>query len=84
MWRLQHRQFVVVQKPANRDLQERSRGDVIAVEDCDKLAPGLTQSVVQIAGFSPGVLRACYVAHAGLRCELAKLAARSVVQQDYV
>jgi len=57
---------------------------VVTIEDGDKLAPGLTQCVVQVAGFGAGAFRSREVLHAGLRCELAKLAARSVVQQDYV
>ena len=43
---LQHRQLGVAQKPTDGDLQEGACGDVVAIEDSDKLAAGYWRSAL--------------------------------------
>src|SRR6202167_4477678 len=43
---LQHRQLGVAQKPTDGDLQEGACGDMVAIEDSDKLALALAECVI--------------------------------------
>ena len=81
MRRLQHGQLLVTQEGAHRQLQERSRGHMVAVEDRDELAVGARQCGVEVAGLGVQVVAAGEVASPAGQAELLEIIATAVIEQ---
>ncbi|MOA08850.1 hypothetical protein D3C78_1286480 [compost metagenome] len=78
--RLQHRQLLVFKEPAHGQLQERTRGDVIAVEDGNKITASMLERMVDIARFGVFMGRPGDVLHPDLCGKGFKLWAVTVVE----
>ena len=79
--RLHQRQHRIFQKAADGGLQKHARGDVVAVEDADKLSLGQGQRVVEVPRFGVLVVVAGNIAHSDVGGEHGKLAALTVIQK---
>jgi hypothetical protein len=77
---LQHGQPLLGEEPAQRELQEAARGNVVAVEDGDERGAHLRQRVVDVAGLSVKIVLARDVADPGLLGEEAEVLAAAVVK----
>lgn len=78
--RLQHRKQLVAQKPAEADLQERARRDVIAVEDREVFARRDLQRLVDVARLRVAVVRADRPVDADFLAERLELGTAAVVE----
>ena len=77
---LDHGQLRVAVEPAHRDLHERARGDVVAVEDRDELGAGVLERGIDVTGLGVAVVVARDVGHAHGIAELTELGAPAVVE----
>ena len=78
--RLQHRQKLVAQKPAEADLQERAGGDVIAIEDRQVFTASDLQRFVDIAGLRMTVVGADRPVNPDFFAERLELRPAAVIQ----
>ena len=78
--RLHHRQLRVLDHPAHRHLQERARGDVVAIEDGDEFALGLGHGPVEVAGLGVLGVGSGDVRHPHLVTELLELGTPAVIE----
>lgn len=81
MRRLHQSQHRVFQETADGGLQEDARGDVVAVENADKLPLSQGQRMVKVPRFGVLVVIAGDIAHADVGGEDGKLAALTVIQK---
>ncbi|MNV28161.1 hypothetical protein D3C71_1193430 [compost metagenome] len=84
MRRLQHDQVGVLEEPAHADLQEGTRGDVVAVKDGDVFGTRDFERRVDVARLGVVVVVADQVAHAQLFAELTELGTAAVVEHIHV
>ena len=80
MRRLQHRQFGVVQEGAQRQLQERPRRHMVAIENRYELAVGARERRVQVAGLGVLVVAAGEIACAGLLTKALEHVSAAIVE----
>ena len=81
MRRLHQSQHRVFQETADGGLQEDARGDVVAVENADKLPLSQGQRMVKVPRFGVLVVIAGDIAHPNVGGEDGKLAALTVIQK---
>ena len=79
--RLHQSQHRVFQEAADGGLQEHARGDVVAVENADKLPLSQGQRMVKVPRFGVLVVIAGDIAHPNVGGEDGKLAALTVIQK---
>ena len=79
--RLHQSQHRIFQKTADGGLQEDARGDVVAVENADKLPLSQGQRMVKVPRFGVLVVIAGDIAHPNVGGEDGKLAALTVIQK---
>ena len=77
---LQHGTFRILQKPSHGGGQERSDGNVIAIENCNEFPVGNLQGVVKISGLCVQVVAADHVLRAATGGKLAKLRPAAVIK----
>ena len=78
--RLHHAELLIGEKPADCQLQEAARGDVIAVENGDQIGACVFEGGVDVAGLGVLVVGTGDVSDAVVGGELAELVAAAVVE----
>ena len=81
MRRLHQSQHRIFQETADGGLQEDARGDVVAVENADKLPVGQGQRMVKVPRFGVLVVVTGDIAHADVGGEHGKLTAFAIIQK---
>ena len=79
--RLHQSQHRIFQETADGGLQEDARGDVVAVENADKLPVGQGQRMVKVPRFGVLVVVTGDIAHADVGGEHGKLTAFAIIQK---
>jgi len=81
VWRLHHGKFAVLQKQANRGLQERSRRNVITIENRNQFSVRMRQCRIDISCFGMQVVGTRQIVHFQRGSKLPKLLASPIIKK---